>query len=81
MINPISFDNTSPVIGKAFSHCVESSDLGLRPGEWPTWLNVDPKFGNGQPLRRTRVIEHNGELGAVVYRQRFGVLEVRVLND
>jgi hypothetical protein len=81
MAKLISYDDVTPVTGTAFAHCVEASDLGLRPGEWPETLQVERKFGNGLSLYRHRVITHGGELGAVVYRQTGGVLEVHVLND
>lgn len=65
-----------------FQHCVEASTVGLRPGEWPSTLEVAPAFGNGQPLLRANM-EHTeeGELFAVNYRQLCGVLVLRIFND
>lgn len=64
-----------------FRHCVEASTLGLRPGEWPASLDVDPKFGNGQPLVRGLAQWSDGELQAVEYHQALGVLILVVFND
>lgn len=53
---------------------VDASDLHIAPGEWPDMLSTD--LGNGQPLERWKPM-----LESFIYRQRFGIIEVRVFND
>lgn len=57
----------------------EASDLGLRPGQWPS--RIETNLGNGQPLVAHRRIDHFGEFAGVEYRQLMGCIRVNVLND
>jgi hypothetical protein len=61
-------------------YVTEASDIGLVAGKWPTQLPTS--IGNGNPLLRMHA-EYNAEheLVAVNYRQAWGNLTVRVLND
>lgn len=52
----------------------EASQLGLVPGEWPTFLSTD--LGNGRPFVKQY---WTGE-GTVLYRQEFGCITLKVLN-
>ena len=56
----------------------EASDLGLR-GPFPHSITTD--MGNKQPFLVQKVIEKDGDLAAVEYRQEFGCLILCVLND
>jgi hypothetical protein len=59
---------------------IEASDIGLRPGLFPEELDTD--LGNRQQLYKVRhLIDEDNEFLGVVYKQRFGTVEVHVLND
>lgn len=62
-------------------YLTEASTLGLRPGEWPEQLDVEPGFGNGQPLLRYHTRGTVDFIEFVLYRQGNGSIEVRVFND
>ena len=57
----------------------EASSLQLQPGNWPSQLATT--MGNGMPFLRTKIVEGNGELLAVIYRQANGCLSLEVFND
>src|SRR4051812_27304549 len=64
-----------------FTHCTEASSIGLRAGQWPESIPVDPTFGNARPLGRHQPRPLDGELVAVIYKQLPGCIYVPVLND
>lgn len=74
----ITQEMLTPMEGDAF--VTEASDIGLVAGKWPTQLPTS--VGNGNPLLRMHA-EYNNEheLIAVNYRQAWGNVTVRVLND
>lgn len=52
----------------------EASDLGLPPGEFPR--RIDTNMGNGQPF-----VFQAFRAEVAVYRQAFGCIVLRLLND
>jgi len=58
----------------------EASDIGLRPGQWPT--QIETTLGNGLPFIAQHA-EHapDGELIAVRYLQANGCIQIRIFND
>lgn len=58
-----------------------ASELGLRPGQWPSTLTTD--LGNGQPLYRSHVaLSPDGtEVQSVCYSQALGCITLTVFND
>jgi len=83
MTTLISHDNTDQVRGpNPFSHVVEASALGLKPGQWPARLDVTPNFGNGLFLFKLAPnYSRDGEFVGMLYRQEAGCIDVFVLND
>lgn len=64
-----------------FSYSAEASELGLPVGRWPDKIHVDG-LGNGQPFVPLRVIRQGEDgIGAVVYKQLFGCLDLTIFND
>lgn len=59
----------------------EASQIGLKPGEWPT--SIETKIGNGRPFRRmSKKMQDDGETIAwVTYIQEFGNCRLRIFND
>lgn len=55
-----------------------ASDLGWRPGDWPTTVETDA--GNGRPFHFVDV-DLVDDLVAVNYRQSCGCISLRVFND
>jgi len=53
-----------------------ASDLGLRPGQWPTKLEPETGIGNGMNFYPAKVTPD-----FVTYAQEFGSLRIRVYND
>lgn len=61
-------------------YVAEASTLGLRPGEWPEF--IETTLGNTQPLfRSTKKLDADGDILYVRYRQVFGCIDVVVYND
>ena len=56
-----------------------SSDLGIRPGEFPRVLETT--LGNGLSLLATSKKVRDGDLLWVTYRQLAGCVALRVYND
>lgn len=59
----------------------EANELGWPPGQWPLELEV-PGLGNGNPfiaMKEIKTASH--EFGGIVYRQRFGCVNLTVFND
>jgi len=56
--------------------CV-ASDLGLTPGQRPTFFEVAPNVGNGLRF----VHKHTDNNGTHHYQQEFGTLTLEVWND
>lgn len=61
------------------SFSIEASQLGLKPLEWPVTMLTT--LGNGQPLRRSKVVHEGRELVAVIYEQQMSPITVKVFND
>jgi len=60
----------------------EASSIGLKPGQWPEYIFVMPKIGNGMVFqRRSPITSQDGDLRAVKYLQQLGCAELVVLND
>lgn len=83
-LQAITFDLCTEVGN--YTHVLEASTLGLRPGQWPERLEVARTFGNGMPLVRIDAewrtdSDGDRELVAVNYLQAAGVLRLRVFND
>lgn len=61
-------------------YVAEASDLGLRPGLWPTKLHTD--IDNGLPLLQDKAVySAEGTLVSVIYRQHLGIVRVEIYND
>ena len=59
----------------------EASELGWPVGEWPRTIKV-PGVGNGHVFHAARkLMQGEGDLGGIVYRQLLGCVEVTVFND
>jgi hypothetical protein len=77
-------DEQMTVIDGCFSHdgwcfAVDTSSLGLSPGEWPAQLETS--VGNGNPLIRDESwFDANNDLCCVIYRQADGCT-VHIIND
>lgn len=56
--------------------CVEASDLGITPGNFPQRIETD--LGNGQPFLFVRVQDDGF---TYVYAQQFGCVFLHVFND
>jgi hypothetical protein len=64
-------------------YCVEASDLGLKPGEWPNELPTT--MGNKQPFVKDGPMysgtDDDPELVGVNYHQLGGCITLKVWND
>jgi hypothetical protein len=57
-------------------YVTEASDLGWKPGYWPTNLQLPPAIGNGKPFTQSYA-----DSGSVLYRQTDGHVLVEIFND
>lgn len=57
----------------------EASQLGLKPGEWPT--QIETNLGNSMPFLVLRREERSGDLLWVDYMQANGCTFLRIYND
>lgn len=64
--------NTTP--DTEYRYSAEASELGLKPGQWPMYLNTT--LGNGEPFRRCT---NKGEY--VIYIQDLSAIPLHVWND
>ncbi len=56
-------------------HTAEASMLGLKPGQWPSQINV-ASLGNGQGFFPVQSDE-----SGVRYKQEFGCVQLQIFND
>lgn len=77
----MTIDRTSIREYEAHKFEAEASSLQIPPGRWPTKLQVKESFGNGQPLKLTKVNRSWGEIESMVYVQIYGCVELTVYND
>lgn len=78
MATTLRIDWHTPGLFQSDDHklVIEASALALPPGHWPVTIDVARNFGNGQPLVN---VWRDAEV--CVYKQRFGILQLHVLND
>jgi hypothetical protein len=58
--------------------CADASDLGLRPGQWPTVLVLE---GYPYPIRHELALVATSIDGTRTYASRNDALRVRIFND
>lgn len=71
---------TTQVVGES-ELIADASDIGLAPGEWPAAISVVDDERECHLFERGSSRTHNGELVAMTYRTRDGLIELTVLND
>lgn len=67
--------------GEPDEYTTDASTLRLKPGEWPTRIEVADDVGNGIPLIAIALKKIGDEPVGVTYRQGNGSLEVIVYNE
>jgi hypothetical protein len=67
--------------GRPVQFTAEASDLGLKPGQWPTELTMKRDDGTTTEFTFVRRIEHDGDLVAVVYASLGRCELLNIQND
>lgn len=72
-------DSFTPLSPHKFA--TDASDLGLRPGQWPSQIRAE--IGNGMPFLRgaTNRDGRAGEISSIKYSQANGCIDLIIFND